>query len=153
MQQNQMYSTGSVYQNIGGYFSYLEKVWTDIQEARKLYRQLDKPDKYKALELIFDYEKQLYRSVKYYMEKNTRKIKVEDDKKESVSKSRIELIDAEITAINEITKNSEFNTCSFSSTQIVQLKKHLENIDEQIWLALGESGLLPKKGYSDGNTW
>ena len=44
MQQNYQ-STGGVYQNIGGYFNYLEKVWTDIQETRKVYRQLKGNDK------------------------------------------------------------------------------------------------------------
>ena len=152
MQQNYQ-STGSVYQNIGGYFNYLEKVWTDIQETRKVYRQLKGNDKKDALELIYDYEKQLYRSVKWYMEKTNRKIKIKLDDGSTREISREDLIDEQIAEIDKITKNQEFSVCSFTSSQIISIKKKLEIIDEHIWMALGESGLLPKKGYSDGSTW
>jgi len=128
--------SGSSFQNIDGYFLFLHEIWQDVNRARRDVMQLQEPEKYDALELLYEYQKQLYRCIDYYLTKK--------DKEE---------IDEIINYIEDKTNSIEFSKATLTSKDVVDIRKKIEVMDQKLWQALGKNGLLPKKSYENGLVW
>jgi RAB protein geranylgeranyltransferase component A len=128
--------SGSSFQNTEGFFLFLNDLWQRVSNARRDVMQLQEPEKYDALELLFEYQKQLYRCVYYYL-----------------NKTDIEKIEAIIKSMKEKTQNVEFSKASLTSQDVVEIREAIEEMDAYLWQALGKNGLLPKKSYENGLVW
>jgi len=128
--------SGSSFQNTEGYFLFLHELWQDVSKARRDVMQLTVPEKYDALELLYEYQKQLYRCVRYYLKKK-----------------EIEQVEEIVAKIEGLTKNVEFSQASLTSANIVEIRHSIEKLDTILWDALGSNGLLPKKSYENGLVW